>query len=144
MSVNYIKSKRPSDNVFPALCPEPPEPLSRGLLDALNHHHQVAPFHLVAVALSVVLGQLETAGLQTLHVHHHAAVLRMEQLHQPAAPPDEDEHVAVAHVALHPLMHHAAERADALAHVCPSRTEKVAHRVVKAEHGKKGFCPTTP
>jgi len=66
----------------------------------------------------------------------------MEQLHQAAAMSDEDEHVAVLHVASHPLMHHPAQRADALAHISPPRTQVVAHRVIKAEHGLQGFCPT--
>jgi len=64
----------------------------------------------------------------------------MEQLHQLAAPADEDEHVSVANIAPHPLMHHAAQRADALAHVRPARAQEVTHRVVKAEHGKTSSC----
>ena len=62
--------------------------------------------------------------------------------HQTAATPDEDEHIAVLHLTLHPLMHHPAQRTDTLAHICPAGTQIVAHRVVKAEHGSRGFCPT--
>ena len=68
---------------------------------------------------------------------------KREQFHQFAALADEDEHVAVLHVTPHPLMHHPAQRADALAHIRPARAQVVAHRVVKAEHGSRGFCPTS-
>ena len=63
----------------------------------------------------------------------------MEQLHQAAALANEDEQVAVLHVAPHPLMRHPAQRADTLAHVRPAKTQIIAHRVVKAEHGSSGF-----
>ena len=66
----------------------------------------------------------------------------MKQLHQFATGADEDKHVAVAHVTSHLLMHHAAERADALAHVGPSRAKPVAHRVIQTEHDSQGFYPT--
>ena len=46
----------------------------------------------------------------------------MEQLHQLAALPDEDEYVTIADVASHLLMHHTAERTDSLTHVCTSLT----------------------
>lgn len=35
--------------IFLALCPQAPEPLLRIFLNALDHHHQVAPFHGIAV-----------------------------------------------------------------------------------------------
>ena len=70
-------------------------------------------------------------------MHHHAAVLGMKQLHQLAALTDEDEHVAIPDLTLHPLMYHPAQRADALAHICPSRAQVVPHRVVKAEHDQR-------
>ena len=63
----------------------------------------------------------------------------MEQLHQSAAGTDEDKDIAVAHIAPHPLVYDTAQRADALAHVCAAGTKEVAHRIVKAEHGREGF-----
>lgn len=41
-------------------------------------------------------------------------------------------------------MYHSAQRTDAFAHIRPPRTQIVAHSVVKAEHGSRGFSPTTP
>ena len=69
----------------------------------------------------------------------------MKQFHEPAAGTDEDEDVTVPHFALHLLMYHSAQRADALAHVCPARTQEVAHRVVQVKHGRPGdFGLTLP
>ena len=68
----------------------------------------------------------------------------MEQLHQLAALADEDEHVAITHVASHLLMHHTAEGTDTLTHVSPPRAQVVAHRVIQAEHGRKDSCLTIP
>ena len=66
----------------------------------------------------------------------------MKQFHQAAALPNEDEHVTITHITPHLLMHHPAERADALSHIRPPRAQIVAHCIVKAEHGSQGFCPT--
>ena len=71
-------------------------------------------------------------------------ILGMKQPHQLAAASYEDEHVTVPDTALHPLVYHAAQRTDSLAHVRPARAQIVAHRVVKAEHDRKGFSPTIP
>ena len=60
----------------------------------------------------------------------------MKQLHEPAAGTDEDEDIAVLHFAVHLLMHHSAQRTDTLAHICPARTQEVAHRVVQVKHGR--------
>ena len=124
-----------SDGILPAWCPQPPEPLFRRLPYPLDHHHKVTPLHRIALRVLVVIGQPEAACFQTLHIHHHTTVLGMEQLHQTAALPDEDEYVAIADIAPHPLMHNAAERTDALTHVCTPRAQPVAHRVIQAEHG---------
>lgn len=59
----------------------------------------------------------------------------MKQFHQFAVGPDKDEHVTVPHLALHLLMHQPAQRTDALAHICPAGTQKVAHRIIQAKHG---------
>ena len=128
--------------ILPSLCPKAPEPQVGRLLYPLHHYHQVAPLHLVALRVPVILRQLETPSLQTLHIHHHAAVLSMKQLHQTTAPADEDEDITVPHITLHPLMHHSAKRTDALAHIRPAGAQIVAHRVIQAEHGSQGFCPT--
>ena len=130
-------------HILPTLGSKTPESLVRRLLYALDHNHQVSPLHLVALRVLVILRQLETACLQALHIHHHTPVLGMEQLHQLAALPDENEYIAIAHVTSHLLMHHTAERTDTLTHVSPPWAQPVAHRVVKAEHGSPGFCPTT-
>lgn len=72
-------------HILPALGSKTPEPLLRRLLYALHHYHKVTPFHLIALRILIILGQLEATGFQTLHVHHHTAVLGMKQLHQLAA-----------------------------------------------------------
>ncbi len=123
-------------DILPALGPKPSEALLGRLLDALHHHHQVPPLHRIAVGLLIILRQFETSRLQTLDIHHHTAILSMQQLHQLAAGTDEDEDITVAHVALHPFMHHATQRTDALAHVSPTRAQVVAHRVIQAEHDR--------
>ena len=122
-------------DILPPLGAKTPEPVVRRLPYALHHHDQITPLHRVALRVLIILRQFEAACLQTLHIHHHAAVLGMQQLHQTAAPADEDEYVTIAYVALHLLMHHTAERADALAHISPPWTQKVAHSVIQAEHG---------
>ena len=129
-------------HILPPLCPKSSESLARRLLYALDHYYQVAPLHGVAVCTLVILGQFEATGLQTLHIHHHATVLGMKQLHQAAAGTNEDKHVAIAYVASHLLMHHTAERTDALTHVSPPGAQVVTHRVIQAEHGSQGFCST--
>lgn len=63
----------------------------------------------------------------------------MQELHQPPSAADEDEHIAVAHVRTHLLLLHSDQRVDSLAHVRASRTQVIAHRVVKAEHGPSCF-----
>lgn len=60
----------------------------------------------------------------------------MKQLHEPAAGTDEDEDITILHFAVHLLMHHSAQRTDTLAHICPARTQEVAHRVVQVKHGR--------
>ena len=130
-------------HILASLCPEAPESLVRRLLYTLYHYHQVAPLHRVAPCVLIILRHPEASCLQTLHIHHHTTVLGMEQFHQLAALPDEDEHVTITDVTSHLLMHHTAQRTDTLTHVCPPWAQPVAHRVVKAEHGRKGSCPTT-
>lgn len=69
----------------------------------------------------------------------------MEQLHEFAAGPDEDEDITVLHFALHLFMDQTAERTDSFAHVSPAGTQEVAHRVVQAKHGRLGdFGSTVP
>ena len=121
--------------ILPSLGTKTPETLGRRLLYSLHHHHQVTPLHRVTLRVFVILGQLESTRLQTLHVHHHTTVLGMKQLHQPAAGTDEDENVAIAHIAPHTLMHYTAQRTDALAHIRTPRTQVIPHRVIQAEHG---------
>ena len=57
---NWVKGTQTtgSDHIFLVLCPEPSETLAMTFPDALDHHHKVTPFHLVAVALPIVFGQL--------------------------------------------------------------------------------------
>ena len=129
-------------NIFSSLCPKAPEPLVWRLLYTLDHYYKISPFHLIALRILVILGQLETSCLQALHIHHHTPVLGMKQLHQPATRTNEDKHVTVAYVASHLLMHHTAERTDPLPHVSPPRAQIIPHRVIQAEHGSQGFCPT--
>ena len=124
--------------VFPALCPQPPEPLLRILLYALDHHHKITPFHGIAVRFGIVFRHFEAAGLQTFYIHHHASVFRMKQLHESAAGSDEDEDITVLHFAPHPFMYQTAQRTDSLAHICPAGAQEVAHRVVQAKHGCSG------
>ncbi len=124
--------------VFPALCPQSPEPLLRILLYALNHHHKIQPFHGIAVRFGIVFRHFEAAGLQTFYIHNHTSVFRMKQLHDPAAGSDEDEDITVLHFALHPFMYQTAQRTDSLAHICPAGAQEVAHRVVQAKHGYSG------
>ena len=131
--------------VFPAFRPQPAESLQRILLNALDHHHQVAPFHGIAARCGIVLRQFEAAGLQAFDIHHHAPVFGMKQFHEFAAGADEDEDITVLHLALHLFMYHSAQRTDTLAHVRLARTQEVAHRVVQIKHGRRGdFGPTLP
>ena len=60
----------------------------------------------------------------------------MKQFHEPAAGADEDEDIPVPHFAVHLLMYHSAKRADTFTHICPARTQEVAHRVVQVKHGR--------
>ena len=129
-------------HILPALGPKTPESLVRGLLYSLHHYYQISPLHLIALCVLIILGQLETTCLQSFHIHHHTPVFGMKQLHQLAALPDENEYVTIADVTSHLLMHYTTERTDTLTHVSPPWAQPVAHRVVKAEHGLPGFCPT--
>lgn len=95
--------------VFCPLGPKSSEPLGRILADALDHDHEVAPFHRIALGGRVILRKLEPAELKTLHIHDHATVLGMEQLHQPAAAADEDEHIPIADIAMHLLLDNTYE-----------------------------------
>ncbi len=108
-------------HILPALCTKAPESLFRRLLYPLDHYHEVTPLHLIALGIPVILRQLEAACLQTLHIHHHAPVLGMEQFHQLAAPADEDEHVAIADVTSHLLVYYTTKGTDTLTHVSPPR-----------------------
>ena len=130
--------------ILPSLCAKAPESLVWRLLYPLDHYYKVTPLHLIALRILVIFRQFEATCLQTLHIHHHTPVLGMEQLHQLAALADEDEHVTITHVAFHLLMHHTAERTDALTHVCPPWAQVVAHRVIQAEHGQTGSCSIIP
>ena len=131
--------------VFLTFGPQPPEPLSRVFLYAFNHHHQIAPFHGIAVRFRIILRQFEAAGLQAFYIHYHTSVFGMKQFHEPAAGTDKDEDIAVLHFTFHLLMHHPAQRTDAFAHVRPARTQEVAHRVVQVKHGRPGdFGSTLP
>ena len=121
-------------HILPSLCAKAPESLIWRLLYALDHYHKVTPLHLIAPGILVILRQFESPGLQTLHIHHQPPVLGMEQLHQLAALADEDEHVTITHVTSHLLMHHAAERTDALTHVSPPWAQVVPHRIIQAKH----------
>ncbi len=131
--------------VLLAFCPQSPEPLARILLNTLNYHHKITPFHGIAVGFRIVFRQFEAPCLQAFDVHHHASVFRMKQLHKFTAGSDEDEHIAVLHFALHLLMYQTAQRTDTLAHICPAGTQEVAHRVVQTKHGRLGdFGSTVP
>ena len=107
--------------------------------NALDHHHQVAPLHRIAAAGGVILGYTEPSGLETLDIHHHSADFGMKQFHEPAAAADEYKHVAVANVGTHLLLDNADQRIYALAHVRAAGAQMVAHRVIEAEHGRRGF-----
>lgn len=63
----------------------------------------------------------------------------MEQFHGRPVPVDEDEDVPLAHVVSHLIPHHAAKGVHSLAHVGLARAKEVAHGVIQAEHGRKGF-----
>ena len=60
----------------------------------------------------------------------------MKEFHESAAGTDEDEDITVPHFTVHFLMYHSAQRTDTLAHICPDRTQEVAHRVVQVKHGR--------
>ena len=126
-------------HILPSLCTKPLESLVWRLLYALHHYYKIPPLHLIAPSILVIFRQFEASGLQTLYIHHHTSVLGMEQFHQLAALADEDEYVTITHVTSHLIMHHAAERTDALTHVSPPWAQPVAHRIVKTEHGLQGF-----
>lgn len=130
--------------VFRAFSPQTTKPRCRILVDPLNHHHQVAPFHRIAFCILVIFGQLEPAGLQPLDIHYHTAVFGMEKFHELPATADEDKDIAVAHVCPHPFLHHSDQRVDSLAHVGPSGAQVIPHRIVKAEHGPTCFETTPP
>ena len=122
-------------HILSSLCTKAPESLVWRLLYTLHHYYKIPPLHLIALGILVIFRKLEASCLQTLYIHYHTPVLSMEQLHQLAALTDEDEYVTITHVTSHLLMHHAAERADALTHVSPPRAQIIAHRIIQAEHG---------
>ena len=69
----------------------------------------------------------------------------MKQFHEPAARTDEDEDITVLHFTVHLFMYHSAQRTDTFAHICPARTQEVAHRVVQVKHGRlEDFGSTLP
>ena len=131
-------------HILPALGAETSEPLVGRLLYALDHDHKITPLHLIALRVLIILRQFEASCFQALHIHYHTPVLGMEELHQLSAGTDEDKHVAIAHIAPHLLVYHAAEGADALTHIRPSRAQPIAHRIIQAEHGQKDSCSTIP
>ena len=99
--------------VFQPFGSESSEPGSRIFGYALDHHDKVAPLHRIAFCLLVIFRQPEASGLQTLDIHHHPAILGMEQFHQLPTAAYEDEHVAVADIGAHLLLDHTDERVDA-------------------------------
>ncbi len=114
---------------FP-LRPQTPQALGRILPYALHHDHKVTPFHVERLRLGIIVRKPEPPALKTLNVHGHAAVLRMDELHQPTAAAYEDEDIAVHDLAAHPFLHHADEGVYALAHVYAVCAQIVAHRVI--------------
>ena len=121
--------------VFRAFSPQTTKPRCRILVDPLNHHHQVAPFHRIAFCILVIFGQLEPAGLQPLDIHYHTAVFGMEKFHELPATADEDKDIAVADIGTHLLLDNSYQGIYSLAHIRPARVQMVAHCIVKTEHG---------
>ena len=60
----------------------------------------------------------------------------MKEFHEFAAGTDEDEDITVLHFTFHSLMYHSAQRTDPLTHICPARTQEVAHCIVQVKHGR--------
>lgn len=49
------------------------------------------------------------------------------------------------HFTVHLFMYHSAQRTDTFAHICPARTQEVAHRVIQVKHGRfEDFGWTVP
>lgn len=106
-----------------------------GFLYTFHHDNKVTPFHRITAELFIIGGNLKTTGFKPLYVHHQAAVLGMEKLHQLTTTTDEDEHVTILDTASHTFMHHTAKGTDALAHISPARAKIIAHRIIQTEHG---------
>lgn len=130
--------------IFCPLGPQTTQPQCRILGDSLHHDDQITPFHRITFRIGIVFRYPEPSGLQTLDIHHHPAVFSVKQFHQSAAAADKDEHIAVAHVGAHPLLDHADQRVDSLAHICASGAQMIAHRIVKTEHDRTYFVSTLP
>lgn len=93
---------------------------------------------LLNVAYYIVFQQFETSGLQAFYIHHHASIFRVKQLHEFAAVTYENENISVLHLAIHPIVHQPAQRADTFTHICPARAQKVAHCVIQTKHEPLG------
>lgn len=106
---------------------------------AFDHYHQVPPFHGVGTACLIVGRQVESPFLEPFHVELQSAVFHMQQLHGSPCPVDEDKDVSLAQAVPHMVLDHPAQRVHTLAHVRLPRAEEVAHAVIQAKHGRKGF-----
>ena len=93
--------------VFIPLGSQTTQSLLRVFPYSLDHDHQIPPFHLVAACRGIIGRDLESSSLKTLCIEYHAAILRMDKLHQIAVPADEDEDIAILDFLTHAVMHHA-------------------------------------
>ena len=116
--------------IFMPLGAQPAKPRCRVLRQTFDHYYQITPFHRVGLRLRIVGRQSKATTLQSLHIHHHATVFRMEQFHQFALTIDKDKHITITHIAAHLLMHYTAETIDTFAHTRCSGAQIVPYRIV--------------
>lgn len=104
-----------SDDILFSFSPKASQAVPGRFPDVFNHHDKVAPFHRVEFRFLVIKGNLETAGLQTLHVHYKSAIFGMEELHQLAVTTDKYEHIPILHATAHTFMDNTTQGSDTFA-----------------------------
>ena len=67
-------------------------------------------------------------------VDDQTATFHVQDLHAGTGPVNEDEYIAVLHVAVHQIGHNPAQGVETLPHVRGVRVDVIIHRGCQAEH----------
>lgn len=97
---------------------------------AINHHHQIAPFHWKRSTHWVVHRQTKGAFFEPFHVQYQSAIFGMQQLDGSTAATDKNKNIAHSDIITHLVLNNTTQRVHPFSHIGFAGTQKIAHRVI--------------